>query len=409
MKEKKFTYHWVIVIACFLMMFASIGIGVNCFSVLANQLVTNLDLSVGGVQLIHTVNMLTGLVAGLFLSKLFSKFNMRVVMTIGAACFGILYFCFSFATELWQFYLISFFVGLSASTCSTIPCAILLGNWFASKKGTAMGIAFTGSVVGGMVLTQFTKFILTLYDWRMAYRALGVLSFVVLVFTALVLVREKPEDKGLRPAGEAIAPVSGARGVTFKAFVKTPYFWTLAISCFFISFANMGISNNVNIYFTKGLGCSVSFAANVFTIVMLAQIFGKILLGMLYDKKGIKFSAIVGMLFYVGGVVLLLFSGTGAIGIAFAVVFGLVASMTTVTPPFITSQIVGQRAYTAIYAWINVFTGLGAAFGGVFVGKMYDITKSFNSAFIVLGVLAVIAAVTTIISASKKDELSTAE
>jgi hypothetical protein len=43
-KEKKFTYHWVIVIAVFLMMAATVGIVVNCFSVLAPAMIKDLGI-----------------------------------------------------------------------------------------------------------------------------------------------------------------------------------------------------------------------------------------------------------------------------------------------------------------------------------------------------------------------------
>lgn len=47
MKEKKFTYHWVIVLACFLMMAASIGIVINCFNVFTVELMAEFGWDAG--------------------------------------------------------------------------------------------------------------------------------------------------------------------------------------------------------------------------------------------------------------------------------------------------------------------------------------------------------------------------
>lgn len=49
MKEKKFTYHWVIVLACFLMMAASIGIVINCFNVFTVELMAEFGWDAGDV------------------------------------------------------------------------------------------------------------------------------------------------------------------------------------------------------------------------------------------------------------------------------------------------------------------------------------------------------------------------
>ncbi len=404
MKEKRFTYHWVIVLAGFLLMAASIGIVINCFNLFSVSLMSEFGYSASAVQLIFTIAMLASLVGGAVAGKIISKITMRVAMPIYAVLLSGGFFLYSMSKSLSMFYILSIIVGVGASGVSLIPCGVLINNWFHDKKGLATGIAFTGSVVGGLVFVQITKFIIASSGWRSAYMILGIISAAILLPTTIFLVRENPEDKGLMPLGAKLADdglEDEIRGISTAKFVKTSSFWLLFFSLFFIGLINMGMLNNLSICLTKTMGHSAESAANILSIVMGVQIFGKILLGAIYDKKGIKFGTGYCTVLFVLTVILFMYSNVSYLAIAFGILFGLVGSMTTVTPPYLTALIVGRRNYSTIYGLLSLSYGLGAAMGPVIAGKIYDSTGSYNPAWIAFGVISLIAAL-TIVLANKK-------
>ena len=411
MKEKRFTYHWVIVIACFLMMAASIGIVINCFNVFTVELRAEYGWDAGDVQLIGTIVSLAALIGGAVVGKVMARATMRVAMPIYAVATAAGFFLYRFCHSLPAFYLVSLLVGLGMSGVSLIPCGALINNWFSEKKGTATGIAFTGSVAGGMVLVQVTQAVVDSAGWRMGYTVLGVIAAVILIPTSIFLVRETPQEKGLLPLGvksgdkAASAPLTG---ISAGKFLKTGSFWLLAASMFIIGFINMGMQNNFSIYMQAELGHSEGFSTNVFTLVMGIQIVGKVVLGAVYDKKGVKFgTAYCTVLFLLAAGCSLKAGGTG-LAIAFGAFFGLVCSMTTVTPPYLTMLVVGRRNYSVIYGLLSLFYGVGVAVGPVVAAKVFDGSGSYAPAWIAFMVLALVMAVATVAGVRRSAEYSAA-
>ena len=185
MKEKRFTYHWVIVIACFLMMAASIGIVINCFNVFTVELRAEYGWDAGDVQLIGTIVSLAALIDGAVVGKVMARATMRVTMPVYAVLTAAGFFLYSLCESLVMFYLVSVLVGIGMSGVSPVPCGALLNNWFSEMKGLATGIAFSGSVAGGMIFVQVTQAVVDASGWRMGYIVLGIISAVLLIVTTV--------------------------------------------------------------------------------------------------------------------------------------------------------------------------------------------------------------------------------
>lgn len=203
----------------------------------------------------------------------------------------------------------------------------------------------------------------------------------------------------------ASAPLTG---ISAGKFLKTGSFWLLAASMFIIGFINMGMQNNFSIYMQDELGHSEGFSTNVFTLVMGIQIVGKVVLGAVYDKKGVKFgTAYCTVLFLLAAGCSLKAGGTG-LAIAFGAFFGLVCSMTTVTPPYLTMLVVGRRNYSVIYGLLSLFYGVGVAVGPVVAAKVFDGSGSYAPAWIAFMVLALVMAVATVAGVRRSAEYSAA-
>ena len=411
MKEKRFTYHWVIVIACFLLMAASIGIVINCFNVFTVKLMDEFGWEADQIQLIGTIVSLAALIGGVIVGKVMARFTMRVAMPVYAVLTAAGFFLYSLCESLVMFYLVSVLVGIGMSGVSLVPCGALLNNWFSEKKGLATGIAFSGSVAGGMIFVQVTQAVVDASGWRMGYIVLGIISAVLLIPTSLFLVRESPKDKGMLPLGatEANAATAAAvTGISAGRFMKTGSFWLLSISVFIIGFINMGMQNNFSIYMTEEMGHTDNFSTNIFSLVMGIQILGKIILGAIYDKKGVKFGTVYCTVLFLIAAGASLKAGSNAVAIVFGAFFGLVCSMTTVTPPYITMLVVGRRNYSVIYGLLSLFYGIGVAVGPVVAAKVFAGSGSYAPAWIAFMVLAVLLIVTTVAGCKHAREYSTA-
>lgn len=406
MKAKRFTYHWAIVIACFILMASSVGITQNCFNLFSIEIMNELKFTASQVQVMNTIATLMTMVSALVVGTVFNKFSMRLAMPVYAICLTGGFFLYSTVNSLAQLYILSAFVGFGRGGVAVVPCGLLMNNWFKEKRGFATGIALAGSTAGGFVFVRIANAIIASMDWRRAYMVLGVMAAVLIIPTVIFVIREKPEDKGLRPYGATDEDTASAvkaefTGISRKKFLKTSAFWMLGITFFLISAINMGLQNNVSIYLTMQKGQTRELAADVASILLLSQVVGKILLGSIYDKKGVKFGSAYGCVVFLLSIVTIMLAGNKAFAIIFGVIVGLALSMTTCTPPLLTSLAVGRREYSSIYGLLNAFATAGVALGPVIAGFIYDHTESYDLAWIIFAVVAVVILVLTILAMNK--------
>lgn len=406
MKAKRFTYHWAIVIACFILMASSVGITQNCFNLFSIEIMNELKFTASQVQVMNTIATLMTMVSALVVGTVFNKFSMRLAMPVYAICLTGGFFLYSTVNSLAQLYILSALVGFGRGGVAVVPCGLLMNNWFKEKRGFATGISLAGSTAGGFVFVRIANAIIASMDWRRAYMVLGVMAAVLIIPTVIFVIREKPEDKGLRPYGateENTASTVKAEftGISRKKFLKTSAFWMLGITFFLISAINMGLQNNVSIYLTMQKGQTRELAADVASILLLSQVVGKILLGSIYDKKGVKFGSAYGCVVFLLSIVTIMLAGNKAFAIIFGVIVGLALSMTTCTPPLLTSLAVGRREYSSIYGLLNAFATAGVALGPVIAGFIYDHTESYDLAWIIFAVVAVVILVLTILAMNK--------
>ena len=406
MKAKRFTYHWAIVIACFILMASSVGITQNCFNLFSIEIMNELKFTASQVQVMNTIATLMTMVSALVVGTVFNKFSMRLAMPVYAICLTGGFFLYSTVNSLAQLYILSALVGFGRGGVAVVPCGLLMNNWFKEKRGFATGIALAGSTAGGFVFVRIANAIIASMDWRRAYMVLGVMAAVLIIPTVIFVIREKPEDKGLRPYGATDEDTASAvkaefTGISRKKFLKTSAFWMLGITFFLISAINMGLQNNVSIYLTMQKGQTRELAADVASILLLSQVVGKILLGSIYDKKGVKFGSAYGCVVFLLSIVTIMLAGNKAFAIIFGVIVGLALSMTTCTPPLLTSLAVGRREYSSIYGLLNAFATAGVALGPVIAGFIYDHTESYDLAWIILAVVAVVILVLTILAMNK--------
>ena len=392
------------------MMAATVGITVNTFTIISPAMIADLGITATQVQLISLVSTFANMFAGLFVGKLMAKFGMKMTMTVGT-----ILMCGGFALRGMSSTMLTlcasnFVCGLGMAEISTIPSGVLVNNWFSmEKKGTMSGIAFAGSVVGGIVFVQVANVLMQAYDWRVTHYVLAAVCAVMMLPISLFVVRARPEMMGLRPLGSensaGAAAAAAVTGISAKKFRKTASFWLLAFTVFVIGFTNMGIQRNFAICLQNEHGHSEDFAAMVYSAVMFIQIFGKLILGAVYDKKGVKFGTVYcTVLFLIAAGAFALASNNAPMAVGFGVVFGLLGSMTTVTPPYLTALIVGRRNYAGIFGLVNVFFNVGVAVGAVVAARVFDATGSFNGAWIAFAVLMVIAAFTTVLSTKHAKE-----
>jgi len=280
--------------------------------------------------------------------------------------------------------------GCSLSTTST-----LLSKWFHRQRATAMAFTTTGSSVGGLLLVPLTAYLIGLVGWRMAWGMLGLLVLVLVVPLAFILLRDDPEEMGLRPDGDA--PLSdgdqpkpalpGPLEVAYwcDAFRSTPM-WQLCGGYFVCGFSIALVSTHF-VPFAIERGFSPATAATAFGLMSGLNVVGVLAVGALSDRWERKLP--LGFVYALRGcayAALLLVPGDWALW-SFAVIMGFSWWATLPLTSSLTAEFYGLK-HLGILNGVT-FTGhqIGSSLSIQLGGLLRDLTGSYELPFAIAGLL----------------------
>lgn len=83
----------------------------------------------------------------------------------------------------------------------TLVAAWIVGEWFALRRGLATALSGLGGSISVMSFPLLNTYMIAELGWERAWMVLAVMVWVVLMVPAVLLVRDRPEDLGLRPDG----------------------------------------------------------------------------------------------------------------------------------------------------------------------------------------------------------------
>ena len=187
--DGKVFYGWWIVAACFMTMFCTFGIVYNCNGMFIVPDTTEMGFTRQEMAMNSTIISSMMMIVSLFAGKIFSRFNVKYVMRMGALSLIFGYASYSMAQSLPMFYMSSVLVGLGMATTAVLPISIVINSWFNIKRGTAMGIASTGSGLGAMIHNQVAGKLIPAVGWRQSYLILAGLMCVVVLPCVFLIIK----------------------------------------------------------------------------------------------------------------------------------------------------------------------------------------------------------------------------
>lgn len=392
--KPKFFYGWVVVLGCLCVQAAAVGIIANTLSVFIVPCCADLGVARGTFTLYNSFGMLGGLFMGPLWGEFFKNHRFKPYMIAGCCIIGLCMYSYSRATSVYHFYIIATIKGIFSGMLTGVPIARILSNWFIEKRGTAMGIALAGSGLAGSIMTPIVAATVEASGWRAGFVQLAIVFFLITVPVIFFLIKEKPEDMGLKPLGwetvalqetEAEKPTVKVSGMTRAQALKSKTYWCYVLALFLTSACGMGVQNNI-IGHLVGTGFDSAYAARVFSLSMLILVPGKILVGRLYDTVGVKFTTVFLALGLSTSAVLLSFAKRSPLPMVFAVIFGFANAIQTMQMPYITGRIFGDREYTRVYGICQPFVSMGSAIGVPLSASVYDWAHSYVPGFLTMAV-----------------------
>jgi MFS family permease len=393
MKNTKIFYGWIIVASSFLIMTLGWGIVFNTSSLFIEPVSETLDISRKVMNFTFTLRAIFQLLISLSSVILFKRFKMINVMRFCSVGLGITFFLHSYINSVFLLYLLNSLSTVFVILLSVLPLSAILNNWFHIKRGLVVGISFMGSGIGGLIFNPITGYIIVNYGWRSAYQFLSVVIFAIVVPITFFVLKHKPEDIGETPLGEIDEEESEksedkSYGITLSEAMKTFRFWGISVASVLLSIVGISLMLNISPHLTNA-GYSVTFAANIVALTMGALAIGKIILGSLFDKLGLRTATSIAVSFLIIGTVGMIYV-TNYIAL-FAVVAGtgLGTAFYTIANPIITTKVYGNKDYSSIYGFLTAVIGLGGIISPLIVGFLYDSSGSYFSSYKLMLVLGI--------------------
>jgi predicted MFS family arabinose efflux permease len=209
----------------------------------------------------------------------------------------------------------------------------------------------------------------------------------------LLVIRTRPADMGLQPDGGILQSSSPQKveGLTVPETFKAQAFWLIAAMMLLFGLVAMGIGVHLMPYLTD-IGHMETTAGLIIALISLMTVVGKLGIGIVADRWGIRQTVILTCGMILVGIVLLMKAELLAVACVFAGIYGFAIGAPLVINPALTAQCLGLAHFGAIFGILTLFNTLGAAIGAVLTGAIYDGAKSYMPAFLLFMALTAVAA-----------------
>ncbi len=323
-----------------------------------------------------------GPIFGFLAGWIIDKFGPRRLMLAGIVMGGIALIGLSMMTSLWQLYLFYMFNALGYMCGGPLPNQVLISRWFDKSRGKAMGIAYLGIGVGGMLVPQVARWLNLSFGWHDALMILGFIM-IAIAFPMAWFVKENPE-------GGSSSIKKEEPKIPFGHILKSWPFYLLVIGSMCSIGAVAGTSQNLKLFFSIDLKYSQEQAANVLSIVLGASIIGRLLMGWLADRMQKKYVMILIYSLVAISIPLLYFAATPGVIYVFAFIFGVALGGDYMIIPLMAAELFGVKVMGRVMGLVITADGLAEAFAPMLAAWLRDRSGSYANGFAALIILAVI-------------------
>ena len=382
-------FGYRVVIALVLTSFIPLSLGLSCAGIFYTSLSEHLGVGAGMLSYYTSILWLSSLIFLPLLGRLLGRADARIAIAGASALAALDFVWLSFTSELWQFYVGAFVMGISIAMLLFLAPSTLINRWFAKKAGFLVGIvmAFTG--VGGVVWSSVGGALIIEIGWSATYLVFAALSALT-VPTSIFLVASRPSNKGLAPygseetceqaaaSGAAIASQPAETGVPAAQAFRSPAFILIAAICFFLNFGMYVYFMIPSYAATLPLSAAMPLlGATASSAAMAGQTISKLVLGWVGDRKPYA-GAIAGTALGIVGVALFALGDCGAVVFYIAAfAFGFFYGVTNVMMPIFTRRAFDTLDYPKIYARVSMAASISGALTGFVWGTLIEVTGTY--------------------------------
>jgi MFS family permease len=325
-----------------------------------------------GASFPYTMTMIGFALGGVLMGRLADRFGIMVPMFLGTIMLGLGFVVAAFAPSYWMF------VAAQAGLIGLFGCATTFGPlvadvslWFQKQRGIAVAIVASGNYLAGTIWPPLLTLAIQTYGWRNSYIAIGVLVVVLMLPLSLFLRRRASLEERPSPTTSAKNGLDG-----------TPVLQGLLILAGLACCVAMSMPQVHIIAYCGDLGYGPARGAEMLSLMLGFGVVSRLASGFIADRIGGVGTLIIGsflqclaLLFYIP------FDGLASLYVVSAL-FGLAQGGIVPSYALIVRDHFPAREAGTRISLVFTATVLGMALGGWLSGEIYDLTGSYQAAFL---------------------------
>ncbi|MCK9274849.1 MAG: MFS transporter [Syntrophales bacterium] len=328
--------------------------------------------------------------AGIAGGRVNDTYGPRVVMSISGLVLGFGYIMMGFVNSVWQLYLFyGIFVGVGM-VGGFVPLMSTIARWFNKRRGLMTGVISAAIGIGAVTGPPLANKLIVGYGWRMSYFILGA-SLMILVVSSAQLLKRDPADIGKSADGSEQCVYgscsSNREGLSQGEALRTLRFWIYFAMIICFGFCLFSIMVHI-VAHAVGIGLSAGRAAKILAAIGVFSIAGKLLMGRLTDTFGSRTIFLVNFILMSAALIWLVLAKDPWALFLFAALFGVAYGGGVTSESPLVAALFGLRAHGYLLGLISFGFALGGAFGPWITGRIFDISDSYRTAFMICAIFS---------------------
>ena len=334
-----------------------------------------------GASMPYTVMMVCLGLGGLFTGIWADRWGIARVLWLGSAAVLAGYVLAALSGNVWMFGLAHGLLGLLGGAATFAPLMADTGLWWNKRRGIAMAVCASGNYIAGTLWPPLAQWGITHYGWRPTYIVLGLVCGIGMALLAFYM-RQRPPALALPAAGAAAAPRATIWPPDRPFGLSTAHAqWMLCVAgvacCVAMSMPQVHI-----VAYCTDLGYGAARGAEMLSLMLFSGIISRLVSGWICDHIGGIRTLLLGSALQ--GVALLMFLPVDGLVPLYVVsaLFGLFQGGIVPSYAIIVREHFPPREAGARTGAVIMATLLGMALGGWMSGWVFDMTGSYDAAFI---------------------------
>jgi MFS family permease len=357
-----------------LVMSVVVGVGMWSIVVILPAVQIDLDLTRSQASLPYVFTMMGYGLGGIVFGRFSDKYGIYKTVVAGIVMMSVGYVSASFATGVGLLCVSQgLLIGIGTST-TFAPLIAHVSHWFDRRKGAAVGIIASGQYLSGAIWPTVLESSVQGYGWQQTYWFVGLIVLVLALPLSLVLRKIPATDKS----------VAGSRNDWDQKDIPVSPAWLIALLmvAIFCCCIAMSMPQVHMVAFCGDLGFGAATGAKMLSVMLAFGVVSRLGFGWLSDHIGGLKTVFIGVFLQGIGLALFLIFDTLVSLYVISALFGLfqggiVPAYALAVREYLPQRVAGERVGMVMMASL-----LGMALGGWIPGYLFDLTGSYDIAFV---------------------------